>query len=526
MFIIPLSTDLRLGRQPWVTWVVMLICVVVFGFQYTSNQTFSHSITTYCQGIANEARAHPDDLLSQDIYGCTVLLYAYHIETNRGEAPETVALHILESMEGISEEEFTRLIKSLRKHYLVYRDAAPPILDEKLIYFPESFNPFTMITSSLAHAGFWHILGNLIFFFAFSPAIELLVGGALRYILSLTAIAVACSVFYSLFALAEGTNAPGLGLSGVVMGVIGMSAYLMPHARINTLIWFILPIWRTTIPAWFMATWFIGFDAWKLLSEGMNNGINLVAHVSGGVVGYLIAWYFFKTRKEDVQDELNEEIEYMKNQTRSLTINNMASLHRDMRTLQKNDAELQERKEQGAYLDRLFIMVRSNQNSAAINLIIADANPLALHPDHFKELFIKIGEWKKNRAYVCMGRLMIDLYMQHRRYADAFKIVKDCLEVTRTFVLANPRDVLLLAQEANRQQLYKLATAILYKVEERYSEEVGYIPCGLLEVDILVNHLNMPGQANKRLEELKALANPAELENIATLQATIVPMEQ
>jgi hypothetical protein len=168
-------------------------------------------------------------------------------------------------------------------------------------------------------------------------------------------------------------------------------------------------------------------------------------------------------------------------------------------------------------------MVRTNQNSAAINLVLADANPLTLHPDHFKDLFIKIGEWKKHRAYVCMGRLMIDLYMQHLRYADAFNIAKSCLEVTRTFVLANPRDVLILAQEANRQQLYTLAAALLDKVEERYSEDVGYIACGLLEVDILLNHLNKPERAKQRLEELKAIANPAELDNIATLQAAIEP---
>lgn len=521
--LIPLSTDLRLGRQPWVTWLVILTCIVVFYLQYKSNQKYENSIISYCELAAKRINNKPDELLNQNIDGCGYLLHAYHTLSSRGEDREYIESEIFESLDGISEEEYARLLISLRKHHEIYRGYAPSVLDEEIMYFPKSFNPFTMISSSLAHGGFAHIFGNLIFFFAFAPAIELLIGSSFRYSLSLVAIAVGCSVFYSLFSLAEGTNIPGLGLSGVVMGVIGMAAYLMPHARINTLVWFILPIMRIAIPAWFMALWFIGFDAWELLSEGMTQGVNLIAHVSGGVVGYFIARYFFKARKEEVQDELNEEIDYMKGQEREFTISNTATLHRDTRALEKNHAEVQQKQQHGAHMDRLFNMVRTNQNSEAINLILADANPLFLHPDHFKELYTRIGEWKKNRAYVCMGRLLIDLYIQHRRYADAFKIAKDCFGVTKTFVLANPRDVLLLAQEANRQKLYKLAIALLHKVEERYSEDVGYVPCGLLEADILMNHLNMSELAHKRLEGLKAIASPLEQENISALQAMIVP---
>lgn len=521
--IIPLSTDLRLGRQPWVTWVVIGLCIIIFGLQFESNLKYDISVTGYCQLIASKKVKKPDDLLSQNASGCSYLLDAYHRQTLRGEQPETIESEILEQLKELPELESKQLLTSLRKHYKIFEQYAPSILDEKIMYFPESFNPLTMITSSLAHGGIWHILGNLIFFFAFAPAVELLIGSAFRYSISLVTIAIGCSVFYSLFALAEGSNIPGLGLSGVVMGVIGLSAYLMPHARINTLIWFIVPITRIPIPAWFMALWFIGFDAWELLSQGMNNGVNLVAHVSGGVVGYLIGRFFFKKRKEEVQDDLNEEIAYMKGQRASLTMNSMASSYKNMQALEKMQTEDLAKKQRGAHLDRLFNMVRADQSSEAINLMLADADPIHLHPSHFEELFQQVGEWKKHRTYLCLGRLLIDLYMQHRRYADAFKVVKQCLEVSRSFVLANPRDVLMLAQEANRQQLYKIAVALLHKVEERYPEEVGYMPCGLLEVDILSHHLSMPDLANKRLDKLKAFANPGELENITALQAEIVP---
>ena len=160
----------------------------------------------------------------------------------------------------------------------------------------------------------------------------------------------------------------------------------------------------------------------------------------------------------------------------------------------------------------------SGDDAALVPEVLADADPLYLHPEHYEETFTQIGDWKKHRAYLCMGRLLIDLYTQHRRYADAFRILKNCLAVTREFVLANPRDVLMLAQEANRQQLYKLAVALLHKVEERYPQSVGYIPCGLLEVDILAHQLAKPELAIKRIDQLMHAANEVERKNLQGLR--------
>ncbi|MCK4742361.1 MAG: rhomboid family intramembrane serine protease [Sulfuriflexus sp.] len=520
--LIPLNTDLRLGRRPWITWAIMLICIAVFYFQVQSNQQYEASIINYCQNISKKASIETDDFLAQNDNACVYLLHAYHIQTIRGVPLEKIEKNIFDDVPELSKDESLKFRLSLLEHHLLYSETAPSILDEEIMYFPRSFNPFTMISSSLAHGGFAHIIGNLIFFFAFSCAVELIIGGMFRYVLTLTVIAIGCSVFYSLFSLFEGGNIPGLGLSGVVMGVVGLSAYFMPKARVNTLIWFIIPIKRVAIPVWFLAIWFVGFDAWELLSEGMNQGVNLVAHVSGGVVGYLIGLFYFKERKAEIAEELDDEIEHMRSQDNSFAINKSANLNKTTRAIEKHYIQAEEKKQQGAYLDRLFNMVRTGQNSDAINLILADVDPMQLHPEHFLDIYNKIGEWKKQGAYLCMGRLMIDLYMQHRRYVDAFDIAKDCLMVTREFVLANSRDVLILAQEANRQGRYKLAVALLHDVESRYSEEVGYMECGLLEVGILINRLNMHKVANQCLEKLKRIANDTEMERISEMQIVLV----
>jgi len=521
--LIPLNSDLRLNRQPWVTWAVIVICLIVFYFQYQSNRKYENYIINYCENISTQSVTSASNLFTQDFSACGYLLHVYHIQTIRGINPEEIESTVFEDLTELPEDESLKLRLSLYEQYVHFKENVPKILDEEIMYFPRSFNPFTMISSSLAHGGFAHIIGNLIFFFAFSCAVELLVGGALRYVLTLTAIAMASSIFYSLFTLFEGGNIPGLGLSGVVMGVIGLSAYLMPKARINTLIWFILPITRVAIPAWFLAIWFVGFDAWELLSEGMNHGINLVAHVSGGVAGYLIGLWFFKQRKEDVAEELADEIKHMKGQRRDFTINSVANLNKSSKEFERYQDEKEEKRQQGAYYDRLYNMVRTSQNSEAINLILSDVDPIHLHPDHFLNFYNKVGEWKKHGAYLCLGRLLIDLYIQHQRYVDAFDIAKDCFKVTKDFVLANPRNVLILAQEANRQQRYKLAVALLHNAVSRYSTDVDYVSCGLLEADILIHKLEMPKIANQCLNQIKKIAGPSDAEKIASLQALVVP---
>ncbi len=135
----------------------------------------------------------------------------------------------------------------------------------------------------LAHGDWWHLPGNLIFFLAFAPSVELLLQSSVKYVATIIAISFVTAVTYSISTFIQGAPVPTLGLSGVVMGMIGLSAYLMPHAKIRTFVWFIVFVKNLYIPAWIFAVWYIGWDAFELFSNSDNVGVNLVAHVSGGI---------------------------------------------------------------------------------------------------------------------------------------------------------------------------------------------------------------------------------------------------
>ena len=185
-------------------------------------------------------------------------------------------------------------------------------ITETLLYFPDSWNPLTMVSASFAHGGFWHLFGNLVFFMAFAPAIEILLGNPLRYIGLILFICLASGVSYSIWISLSGADAiPTLGFSGVVMGMIGLSAYLMPQARVRVFCWFL--VWKIFfVPAWIMAVIYIGLDAWAILSGSDFGGINLVAHVAGGLAGYVYGLLWLAERRQDTSAELANEIEAMR----------------------------------------------------------------------------------------------------------------------------------------------------------------------------------------------------------------------
>ena len=342
-------------------------------------------------------------------------------------------------------------------------------------------------------------VGNLVFFFAFSATLELLIGSPLKYIGILVAIELACDFTYSLVSLLNGIDIPTLGLSGIVMGVIGLSAFMMPWVRIRTLVWILIHVRIYYIPAWMLASWFIGWDTYYLITETDNGGVNLVAHVSAGVVGYLIGLFWLGFRKMEIQDELNDQINYKKclrkDQGGSL------STYKDPRIAEENQQRLAE-SANANYKDRLYRLVNTHSNSEAILLILEKYQPDFHNIEIYKELFLDIHQWRKGRTLLCLGRLIISLEIANKQYSSALSIAAECLDVKEDFVLADSSQVLHLAMVAMEQHQYKLAYHLICNAGERYGDTVDVFRCWLLEVELLWQHLQKPEAAKERISEL------------------------
>jgi membrane associated rhomboid family serine protease len=150
--------------------------------------------------------------------------------------------------------------------------------------------PFTpLITSQFLHAGWMHIIGNMIFLWAFGRSLEDAMGSGkfLLFYLASGVLAGATQVFFN-----PESNLPMVGASGAIAGVMGAYLIKFPRARILTLV-FLIFITRVEIPAMlYLPYWFItqllngyGTVAYSHLREG---GTAWFAHIGGFIAGMIL----------------------------------------------------------------------------------------------------------------------------------------------------------------------------------------------------------------------------------------------
>jgi len=496
--ILPYSSELRIGFRSHITYGIMLLCVVLFLAQESNRDEINLKLNLYCDSIhLPKAQSKRHDYFRWNKSDCVSVLALMHRQSNVNEWPEYSSAGLASDVSPSDREH--EIVFELAHYQQLLMNYVPADLDGMLMYYPDTYNPFKMLTSALAHADWMHLIFNLIFFFAFAPAIEILIGSKWKFVTVLVVIELVTGILYSLASAGNAVPIPTLGLSGSVMGMIGLSAFMMPKARIRTFIWIIFSVLRVSIPAWILALWYIGWDAYDFFTDTNTGGINLIAHLAGGVTGYLLGLFWFKKQKERVQDELNNEIDYMRAQ-RQDSMGMMSSFSGDRQRIDGEQQAHQAKLTQGRYMDRLFKLVNSGAHGEAMMHILADYDLHSKSIEIYEELFEEIGNWKKKRVYLCMGRLLIMLYLKSNQYANAFIIIEACQSVDDAYVLHDAKYVVPLTEEAVNQQRYGLAHALVKDYVSRYHEQTQQLPCLLLEANILWLHFGKTKAAKLLLE--------------------------
>jgi membrane associated rhomboid family serine protease len=358
------------------------------------------------------------------------------------------------------------------------------------MYYPQSWNPLTMLISALAHGSWWHIIGNLLFFMAFAPALELLVGNRLRFIWIIIFISLVVGVCYSISTLmGSSPPLPTLGLSGVVMGMMGLSIYLMSQARIKVLLWLIV-FWKTFyVPAWILGAIYIGLDVWEMFTATDYQGINIVAHVSGGVAGYLYGNLWLKERREETKEELDEEIETMKLQQKFGKKREQA--HRYKKATEKNELEMQETREFDRFMGNIYQCVKTKRDSEAINRLFSRYDLTTPIPD-LEALFKRVHEWGASRTVLCLGRLIIHLLDNEKRYGRAIYYIEICQAISAQFVLADLIKTLFYARLAIKSDKLDIARNLVEESEKRYGNLVNADQCREFELQTVKEKVDIP----------------------------------
>ena len=147
-------------------------------------------------------------------------------------------------------------------------EIAPPVL--------------TLVTGMFLHGSPLHLAGNMLFLWVFGDNVEDALGTG-RFIVFYLAAGIGAALFYAfLFPLSQ---APLIGASGAIAGVIAAYLLFYPHARVFGLLLSFIPV---RIPAmWCIGLWFV-FQLYEAISVQQSE-VGWWAHVGGFVLGAILA---------------------------------------------------------------------------------------------------------------------------------------------------------------------------------------------------------------------------------------------
>lgn len=184
-------------------------------------------------------------------------------------------------------------------------------IEEKFVMMPESIlqgkQLYTLFTSMFMHAGWLHLLGNMLYLYIFGDNVEDIFGHAgylIFYMISglvasfthITSILFASEIgiFIGVPQVSDLTVGV-VGASGAISGVLGAYMVLYPTSRILTLVfygWIII----VPIPAiFFLGFWFL--MQWLLAVFDVTGGVAYWAHIGGFIAGIILALVFGLKRK-------------------------------------------------------------------------------------------------------------------------------------------------------------------------------------------------------------------------------------
>lgn len=297
----PYRARIALFHLPLLTILVCALCFALYTAQYRNQRALHQSAFQFCEGAKDAAFLRALKWLggTAEPWLCAQLMLRLYHSGDAQAQLANIAEHAADP--GVSGALESHYREAVFDAYRDFRLQAPSSLTARLWYPPDSWNPLRMLSATFAHGSWAHLMGNLFFFYAFAATIEILIGPVL-YIALLIALALGTHTVYSIAMMGNAQSLPTVGLSGVVMGMIALFVYFIPQARISCFLWLIVFYRRFAVPAWILAAWYIGWDLYSELRGAGDPHVNVVAHLSGAAIGFLLGMTLFRKKRHWAQE--------------------------------------------------------------------------------------------------------------------------------------------------------------------------------------------------------------------------------
>lgn len=145
----------------------------------------------------------------------------------------------------------------------------------------------TIFTSMFMHAGWMHLLGNMLFLWIFGDNVEARLGRA-KYL----TFYLVCGIVATLaqVAVSSGSSIPNLGASGAISGVLGAYLILFPKGRVRVLMrggTVAMPA-LVVIGLWIILQLVNGIGS--ITQSSQTVGVAYMAHIGGFLAGMALAY--------------------------------------------------------------------------------------------------------------------------------------------------------------------------------------------------------------------------------------------
>jgi membrane associated rhomboid family serine protease len=147
----------------------------------------------------------------------------------------------------------------------------------------------TLITSMFMHAGWLHLLGNMLYLWIFGDNVEDRFGH-LKFAVFYLVCGFAAT--FAQLAFSSESNIPNLGASGAIAGVLGAYILLFPRSRVNVLMGRgVIPMPALVVIGLWIVLQFVSGIGSITNAAADSGGVAYMAHIGGFIAGFVLTFF-------------------------------------------------------------------------------------------------------------------------------------------------------------------------------------------------------------------------------------------
>jgi len=256
--------DQQVTRLPWVTIVLLVANVLVFLLTHQAVQQQAVETRQRIQEIVRYANEHP---------------YLRVPPEMRGAVPSVPPRSDLDS-DTVAQQQ-----AKLDAMWEEFKSAASPGVFRTYGYTPAKPSLLALLTSMFLHAGWMHLLSNMLFLWLAGASLEDR-WGRLFYLLLYLAGGVVAALIHA--AMNPQSAIPMVGASGAISGLMGAFLVRLAATRIRFFYWFLVVRGTFLMPAYVaLPLWLL--QQFAMARSGAAGRIAVWAHIGGFIFGALVA---------------------------------------------------------------------------------------------------------------------------------------------------------------------------------------------------------------------------------------------